>query len=253
MSTFDTICSFKMYRGRLDNRKLAEEDLRRIVDAAHWAPSGHNSQPWEFLVIDDRQLIEQIASIVTKNFDSFIAQGSHLPRFVENFGRWLRWSREELASCGDGIYFRLWSEEDWAEFDTLTDEHSIRDKAMTLFGSKGVPSRLISTAPNLLITLLDTEREIPDYSNDMTALTSAGAAMQNLRLTAHEMGIAVHEQSILYDLPETRKEIIELLEIPTHFKIVGGMRLGYRTDPVKSAFTHVRRPVDQIMHHNRYS
>jgi nitroreductase len=123
---------------------------------------------------------------------------------------------------------------------------------VAMFGSRGRPSKVISTAPCLIFTLLNTERRIPDYSADMLALTSAGAAMQNLRLAAWELDIAVHEQSLLYDLPETREAMCELLGIPTHCKIVGGMRLGYRAKTAKSGFTHVRRPVAEIMHRNAY-
>jgi len=77
--------------------------------------------------------------------------------------------------------------------------------------------------------------------------------MQNLRLAAYELDIAVHEQSLLYDLPETREAMYELLGIPAHFKIVGGMRLGCKAKTAKTSFTHVRRPVAEIMHRNGYS
>jgi len=86
----------------------------------------------------------------------------------------------------------------------------------------------------------------------MMALTSAGAAMQNLRLAATELGVAVHEQSPLYDLPETREALSTLLGIPAHCHIVGGMRLGYPTNPVRSSLTHIRRPIDSVMHRNHY-
>ena len=61
MNTFDAISGFKMYRGKLDARKLEEGHLRRILEAALWAPSGHNSQPWEFVIVDDPELIQRIA------------------------------------------------------------------------------------------------------------------------------------------------------------------------------------------------
>ena len=61
MDTFDAISKFKMYRGRLDGRKLEEDHLRQIVGAAQRAPSGHNSQPWEFVVVDDTELIQRDA------------------------------------------------------------------------------------------------------------------------------------------------------------------------------------------------
>jgi nitroreductase len=252
MNILDAISGFRMYRGKLDQRKLQEDHLRQILKAAQWAPSGHNSQPWEFVIIDDPELIRQIAVIATEIFDDFLVSSPHLLPWVNNFGRWLRWSREELESHGDGIYFARQPKSVWEELDGLTDEQAIRDRLIALFGSRGQPSKLISTAPCLLFTLLDTERKIPDYSGDMLALTSAGAAMHNLRLAAYELGIAVHEQSPLYDLPETREAMSNLLGIPGRCKIVGGMRLGYRAKATKSSFTHVRRPVEDVMHRNRY-
>lgn len=252
MNTIDAISGFRMYRGRLDRRKLEEGHLHEIIGAARWAPSGHNSQPWEFVVVDDPELIQRIAEITTEIFDEFLVNGSHLFNWVKNFHTWMRWSRQELEDQRDGIFFKRWTRSEWDELAALTEERAIRERMIAMFGSRGQPSKAISSAPCLIFTLLNTERKIPDYSNDMLALTSAGAAMQNLRLAAYELGIAVHEQSLLCDLPETRKAMSELLEIPGHCKIVGGMRLGYRAAAAKSSFTHVRRPVAEFMHRNGY-
>jgi len=252
MNTFDAICEFRMYRGHLDSRPLEEDHLHRIIGAARWAPSGHNSQPWEFVVVDDPDLIQRIAEITTRIFDQFLASGSHLLQWANNYHPWLRWSREELESRGDGAFAQGWNRNDWEELASLTDEAAIREWMIAMFGSRGRPSKVISTAPCLIFTLLNSERKIPDYSSDMLALTSAGAAMQNLRLAAYELGIAVHEQSLLYDLPETREAMCELLRIPGRYKIVGAMRLGYRAKVAKSGFTHVRRPVTEIMRRNGF-
>ena len=138
------------------------------------------------------------------------------------------------------------------ELESLDSNEAIRERLVGLFGSGGQPSKLIATAPCLVFTLLDTGREIPDCSNDMMALTSAGAAMQNLRLAAHDIGVAVHEQSPLYDLPQTREALRALLGIPQHCSIIGAMRLGYPTEAVASSRTHVRRAIDAVMHRNRY-
>jgi nitroreductase len=252
MNTLDAISGFRMYRGRLDSRRLEEEHLLRIIGAARWAPSGHNSQPWEFVVVDDPEMIQRIAVIATRIFDEFLARGPHLVQWAKNYHPWLRWSREELENRGDGAHVQLWNRDEWAELASLTDEKAVREWMIAMFGSGGRPSPIISTAPCLIFTLLNSERKIPDYSSDMLALTSAGAAMQNLRLAAYELDIAVHEQSLLYDLPETRDAMCELLRIPGHCRIVGGMRLGYRAKKARASFTHVRRPVAEIMHRNGY-
>lgn len=33
-----------------DSRPVAEEDLRSLFEAARWAPSSYNEQPWNYLV-----------------------------------------------------------------------------------------------------------------------------------------------------------------------------------------------------------
>lgn len=48
---------------RIFKKGATEEQLRRIILAGTKAPSGGNRQPWEFIVIDDQKIIEQLAEI----------------------------------------------------------------------------------------------------------------------------------------------------------------------------------------------
>ena len=48
--------SVRQYTGEPIPRK----DLEAIVDAARLAPSGYNAQPWDFVVITERDMIEQL-------------------------------------------------------------------------------------------------------------------------------------------------------------------------------------------------
>jgi nitroreductase/NAD-dependent dihydropyrimidine dehydrogenase PreA subunit len=43
-------------------KKVPEDVLRRVVEAGRFAPSQGNSQPWSFVVISDRDLIDRIAT-----------------------------------------------------------------------------------------------------------------------------------------------------------------------------------------------
>ena len=38
-------------------RPIPEEHLRRILEGARWAPTAHNMQNFEIVVVDDRQLL----------------------------------------------------------------------------------------------------------------------------------------------------------------------------------------------------
>jgi len=42
---------------------VPEEYVDKIIEAARWAPSGANSQPWEFIVIKDKKLRDRIVEL----------------------------------------------------------------------------------------------------------------------------------------------------------------------------------------------
>ena len=47
-----------------ENSAVSDAHLRRIIEAATWAPSGFNKQPWKFIVIRERAVIDQMAAEV---------------------------------------------------------------------------------------------------------------------------------------------------------------------------------------------
>jgi nitroreductase len=42
---------------------ISEAELGRILDAGRRAPSGYNRQPWEFILVQDRQLLDRLGRI----------------------------------------------------------------------------------------------------------------------------------------------------------------------------------------------
>jgi coenzyme F420-0:L-glutamate ligase/coenzyme F420-1:gamma-L-glutamate ligase len=49
------------------SRKVSTDILRQVLEAARWAPSAHNAQPWRFIVLTDaslkRELSEAMADV----------------------------------------------------------------------------------------------------------------------------------------------------------------------------------------------
>ncbi len=41
-------------------KPVDEKDIEKILEAARWAPSSHNSQPWSFILIKNKKTIEKI-------------------------------------------------------------------------------------------------------------------------------------------------------------------------------------------------
>ncbi len=45
---------------------IPDDAIQKIIEAARWAPSGANSQPWEFVVIKRKDLKDKIADLFVK-------------------------------------------------------------------------------------------------------------------------------------------------------------------------------------------
>lgn len=50
------------------DRRVSERDLRAILEAARWAPSAHNMQTFEILVVDDKATLAAIPSRPSETF-----------------------------------------------------------------------------------------------------------------------------------------------------------------------------------------
>jgi nitroreductase len=46
---------------------IPDEYIQKIIEAARWAPSGGDSQPWEFIVIKRKEIKDRIADLFTKS------------------------------------------------------------------------------------------------------------------------------------------------------------------------------------------
>lgn len=48
---------------KYENRPLSPEDLKTILEAAQFAPSAVNKQPWHFIIVNRRELMDKIMEI----------------------------------------------------------------------------------------------------------------------------------------------------------------------------------------------
>ncbi len=58
---------------------VPEEAVAKILEAGRWAPSGANSQPWEFIVVRRRELLEQIGRLFVEDRKQRVAQNINFP------------------------------------------------------------------------------------------------------------------------------------------------------------------------------
>mgnify|MGYP003565961673 CR=1 FL=1 len=62
---------------------VANEDIEKIIEAARWAPSGFNSQLWEFVVVKDSGLKARIGEVVGTAFSDIVKQMPPAVLFAE--------------------------------------------------------------------------------------------------------------------------------------------------------------------------
>ena len=73
MQTIEAIKTRRSIRRYMD-KKIPIEDLLELAGAAMMAPSAHNQQPWQFIIIDDQSILKQIAE-----FSTYAKMCAHAP------------------------------------------------------------------------------------------------------------------------------------------------------------------------------
>lgn len=62
-NTYDALMQTLKWRRsirKFTDEPVSDEELYKIIDAAHYAMSGANSQPWEFIVIKDKETMQKL-------------------------------------------------------------------------------------------------------------------------------------------------------------------------------------------------
>jgi nitroreductase len=213
-------------------RMIAKQDLRQILEAARWAPTPHNMQNYEIVLVDDKSLLESLANIRYPITDSFIQ---------ENY-QYLSLSEEELLRKKIGLLGTRFP----AAFRTpgvKPDEAAYEELHSGL-------RRLIEASPILGVVTYDPDKRAPDSEGDFLGHIGIGCVLENMWLMAHRLGIGLQVISIFNKEP-AEGEVKRVLAIPESLKIAFAFRLGYALC-APAQHLRVRREVDLFTHHNRF-
>ncbi|MCL4680096.1 MAG: nitroreductase family protein [Rhodocyclaceae bacterium] len=66
-------------------RHVGREVLEKIVDCGRWAPSGANSQPWDFIVVDDPAMKEQVFEVFMRQSQRLIDHARGFPAVKKSY------------------------------------------------------------------------------------------------------------------------------------------------------------------------
>jgi nitroreductase len=117
---------------------ISREDLEKIVDAGRLAASGSNRQPWEFIIVTDKEMINQL-TVVGKWMEK---AGAIIAVVLDPYSRW--WVEDGSAAIENMLIAStaLGYGSCWVEGDSLPREEEFK----TLLGvPKG--KRLLSLVP----------------------------------------------------------------------------------------------------------
>ncbi len=210
-------------------KQVPEGDVKQIIEAGRWAPTAHNMQNFEIIVIDDREVLEQVGNITTCPSPDFIK---------ENFEQ-LSMSEEELRQKKVGI---LGMQFPPAWRDKAQLKTAMNDK------TPGILNESMKGSPVILLVIYDTRKRAPASEGDVLGTLSLGCVMENMWLMAQKLDTGFQVMSIFGG--PVQKDLRKILKIPEYMAVSFAVRLGY---PVTtSAYLRVRRDSESFTYGNEY-
>lgn len=232
MNVFDAITQRRSYRGAFQNRPIDAADLNQLIEAARWAPSPFNVQPWELLIIQETDGKSVLADVTEQ---AIVAQFKDA-KFLDDNSRWMRLTESEWRKHGDGVLL--------AEHVTLPKPlqdapEKLRPllrnaKSLTFLGHLGVgkmPAQEIAaqvrSAPLLMLVIMNCKRYPPGEGATRWMWLSLGMLIQNLLLTATALGIGAQFVSAPLERAEDRGRIRQIFNLPAFHEVITLLRMGY--------------------------
>jgi len=207
---------------------VTDEALATLLEAARWAPTAHNMQNFDVLVVDDPAILAAIGAVRREISEVFLR---------ENY-RQMSFSEDELRRRKTGVLAATFPPA-WRKphADASTMEPScLRDS--------------MQGCPTLLVVLYDPEIRAPASEGDFLGIMSLGCVMQNLWLAAQSQSISAQILSA-FGAHSVQRELRSILRLPANRRIAFACRLGYSMAPAPPPI-RVRREVPEFAYRNRY-
>ena len=225
MDFLEVIRRRKTTNGPLLPDPVKPEHQRLLVEVAGMAPSHFNSQPWRFIIIDDRGKIDEISRISGESMTHVFERG----QFFKRYRKYFRFSEKEMEERRDGIYF-----DQLPKLLKPFTRQVFSERAKVLMNRLKIPQtlgednrKLVGGAPLILAVLLDKSEYIPGQLSGFYSVFGMGAAIENIWLTTVELGMGIQFISFPMEVPDRWKEIQGLLEVPDDLELMAMYRLGY--------------------------
>jgi nitroreductase len=252
MEFLDVVRRRKTTNGPFRPDPVSREHQRLLMEVAGRAPSQLNSQPWRFVLIDDRAVIDSIAEISGESMTEAMSNGT----FFERYKPYFRFSAEEMRQKRSGMLFDKLP----AALRPFTKQ-VFTPRGQKLMNTFRVPQTLgaenralVAGSPLLLGVMLDRAEYRPGELSSFYSVFSMGAAMENIWLSTVELGMGIQFVSFPMEVPGKWALIEGLLGVPDDLELMAVYRLGYLPPEAKRPAidwsSHERKLPSQYVYRN---
>jgi nitroreductase len=231
---------------------VSKEHQHLLVEVAAMAPSHFNSQPWRFVLVDDRETIGEIARISGESMTRLLEEGTFWRRYRPYF----RFSEEEMEEKRDGIHL-----DQMPSVLKPFTRQIFSNTGQAVMNRFGVPRtlgednrKLVAGSPLLLAVLLDKTEYRPGELSGFYSVFGMGAAVENIWLTTTVIGMGIQFVSTPMEIPENWQRIQKLLKVSDDLELMAVYRLGYVPEeqrrPSIDWSSRQRKPLSQYVFRN---
>jgi nitroreductase/NAD-dependent dihydropyrimidine dehydrogenase PreA subunit len=176
------------------DKPVEKHVIEQVLEAARFGPSGHNSQTTEFMVIQDREVIQEIGRLTAQSFEKFAKQAQNpIAQTVMRLTMGRRQADSSIGAASElgGVASMFYKGED--------------------FILRGAPVLLLFIADDL----------------DFFAKENANLALQNATLAAEALGLGCFYTGFVVMASSFDEDIAKYISLPEHYKIFGALAVGY--------------------------
>lgn len=181
------------------DKSVSMDLIKEIIEVSSYAPSSCNTQPWFFLVLHTDKSKDKLNSYIAKGYE------------------YTNQSLKQKHKLMAGTYTKL------LKFFSIYGKFDGAPVYILLF-ARPYDAPLFSQALKLA-----KNKQIEKIAGESVE-TSAAMAMQNFLLVAHEKGLGTRVKDgikFLRDFDELRNGLYKDFKIPSSYKLISGIQLGY--------------------------
>lgn len=190
----ELIHSRRSYRIFKD-KPVPKDAIEKVLEAARFAPSGHNEQSTEFIAIQDEKTIQKIAGLTAEGIEKIAG-------YTKNpIGRFMM--RREMGKRGAATIIEMAPE---------------MEGLVSLF--KNGTDWILRKTPVLILFCAD-------KAGGTFAGVNANLALHNAALAAEAIGLGCFYAGFVVEFSERDDRIPQLVSLPETHAIFGALAMGY--------------------------